>query len=400
MVLVRNHSIIRAKTSYLQSFFSVILIFFCLILNQSAMSNALIAAVLLILFFLNLNEYAFARKRASMYILFFSFLISGVIGFLADDASENIFRYLGLLILVISFPLGFTWSNKYLYYLLFITGVCLVFLQLGSGFGIGQAEGFIKHFYPIDHNLWDEEAILLSTINQYAEGGSSLRYGGVFYNPNIMGQIMVFWYIIMRNFSIQTQRFSLIVFLITLVSILFSGSRTAFLVFFIYSLVFYWAIIRRYAFVFSIIIICFVLLSYLSLRSSGNFRIFNISQGITAREGSGIIKYGIFRSWVEEQTIPANFDLKKFLFGNLSWDVEFDNDPGYILNFFGFAGALFLLYFLFDIYKHSTRLGKLNFCLLLIGLGATVIMNFRFSILLFLVLSIGYNHLSIQKLKS
>lgn len=342
------------------------------------------------LFLVNLKEKGFAGKGIPTYILLASFLLSGIIGMMTEKGSNNISRYLGLLLLVLAFPMKFKWDKRLFYLVLFSAGAYLVVLQLGQAFGIGLIENYINHFYPIEFNQWGEEATLINNLDEYTQEASHIRYGGIFYNPNIMGQMIVFWYIVMRNFSIETQRLTIAVFAITLISIWFSGSRTAFVVFAIFNSLYYWPVIKRYSFIFLFGVVTFFSILLLGFNSSYDFRIFNITQGITHKEGSGKIKYEIFKTWLEEQTRPANFDWIKFFFGNLSWDVEFDNDPGYVLNFFGFAGALFLLFFLYDIFKNSTQLGKLNFVLLLIGIGATVIMNFRFSILLFVVLSVGY----------
>lgn len=375
----------------LQSIFSVALVMSCLILNNSSTSNVLITGFLMICAFISIKRDSVAREWVSRYLLIFSFLVSGIIGITIDVGFENIFRYLFLFTLIVSFPFDFDLNHKYVYYILLLSGVYLVIIQLGGAFGIAQIDSYLIRFYPIRDNLWSEEANAVSSIKEYVETGAFSRFGGVFYNPNIMGQMTVFWYVIMRSFPDKIQKFAIAVFFIAFVSILFSGSRTAFVVFLCYNIILNWNRFRRVSISLLVVLIGSFLLLVLNFGDLGGLRIFDISQGVISTEGSGSVKYQIFTRWLEEQTIPNNFNWLKFLFGSLSWDVDFDNDPGYILNFFGFLGAFSLLYFLFEIYKQSTILGKLNFGLLLIGIGATVIMNFRFSILLFMILSIGCN---------
>jgi hypothetical protein len=351
----------------------------------------MITGMLLIISFLNFKRYVFSQKSVALYGVFFCFLISLFIGLLSNVGFEDIFRALCIIVLIFSFPFNINWNSNLFYYILFSTGIYLVVFQLGGALGVGPIHSFIETNYPISDNLWSEEASYLTNINEYLEDGSFKRFGGIFYNPNIMGQIMVFWYAIMRNFSTQIQRFVPVVILVALTSILFSGSRTAFLVFAIYNVFLYWSKVLETSFVFVQILMGVLILALFNVSFIDKFRIFDISQGVTSREGSGSMKLETFKKWIDHRTSPDNFNLPDFLFGHLNWnDILFDNDVGYFLSFFGFAGAFLFLFFLCDIYKYSTKLGKLNFVILLIGIGATIIMNFRFSILLFLILSIGY----------
>ena len=74
----------------------------------------------------------------------------------------------------------------------------------------------------------------------------------------------------------------------------------------------------------------------------------------------------------------------------MNWDKQFDADPGYILSFFGLFGTLiFILYLLYIYFQLDTKF-KFVFFILLISLGATIIMNFRFSILMAYIFSISY----------
>ena len=79
-----------------------------------------------------------------------------------------------------------------------------------------------------------------------------------------------------------------------------------------------------------------------------------------------------------------------FLFGHLNWDRQFDADIGYLLSYFGLFGFMAILVYFTVLFILTNTKYRFVFGLFLISLGATLIMNFRFSILFFIILGITF----------
>ena len=102
------------------------------------------------------------------------------------------------------------------------------------------------------------------------------------------------------------------------------------------------------------------------------------------------MKLDILLNWFFQISMASNFNLFQLLFGIGSIPTPFDFDIGYILQMFGFIGMAAIVRFLIKIYSTTLKEYKIVFFLFLISIGATVIINFRFSILIFIILSL-YN---------
>ena len=85
-------------------------------------------------------------------------------------------------------------------------------------------QNILDKFYPISENLWDYK-FDSTNITEII----SNRLAGIYYNPNIMGQSLVFLYaILLDNLNINfTKKTRIYITILTFVSILLTGGRTA-----------------------------------------------------------------------------------------------------------------------------------------------------------------------------
>lgn len=299
----------------------------------------------------------------------------------------DISRLGSLLLLIFSFPYKLHFSINQ-YKLLIGIGLYLFVLQVGKGLNIAYISSFVDSFYPIEMSVWKYGE--LSSFNDLAE----TRFGGVFYNPNIMGQSMVLLFVFLLKYLISNDSrkyIKIIVFLLFFTSILLTGSRTSMFTFLVIS---YFAFHRGFSKKLiraSILILLFFgifLIPDLD-KFISNFRVFNVNT-MYNDQGSGFIKINILLDWLSDIFSNKNFNIFKVFFGIGSIPTQFDFDLGYILEMFGFMGFFVLTLFFVKIFKKTISEYRFVFFLFLISLGATVIINFRFSILLIMIFSL-YN---------
>lgn len=354
------------------------------VLNSTSTSNFIIVTLLFLLLCTNLKS---LKKHLNSKMLFLlGSLCSIIVGALLVYNEIDLLRIGSLLIVLFTFPYKFHFSVKQ-YKLLLIIGLYMFVLQVGHGLNIGFISNYINSYYPIDINGWmygDLE--VLSDLND-------VRFAGIFYNPNIMGQSMLLLFCLLLEF-IKISSNKILVFSIVFVffiSILLTGGRTAMFTFLIIN---YFAFKKHYTkkhFIFAIPLLLLMGLFFLPVVGTflANFRVFDL--GSTYGENtSGSVKINILLDWLSQLFMDANFNLFQVIFGIGSIPTQFDFDFGYILQMFGFFGFAVLFSFLIKIYRVTMLQYRFVFFIFLISIGATVIINFRFSILTFVILSM-YN---------
>ena len=356
------------------------------LLNSSSFSNYIIFTLLFLSFlanFKNINKY-----KIHKYLLFISLLLSVLVGTLLSNNEVDYLRIGSLLIIFFSFPYQFNFNVNH-YKLLIVIALYLFVLQVGNGLNIGFISNYISSYYPIEENVW-----------RYGELKSvadlvTTRFAGVFYNPNIMGQNMVLLFcFLLKYLKSEHHRkiIKIIVWSLFFVSILLAGGRTAMITFLIINFFAFRKRITKKSLVFGIPLLLFGGLFYLPKLDKliSNFRVFNIN-AIFSSQGSGSIKLNILTDWLSQLFIDSNFNIFQVLFGIGSIHTQFDFDIGYLLQMFGFLGFAVLLGFLIKIYHQSISSYRFIFFVFFISIGATLIINFRFSVLIFAILSM-YNY--------
>ena len=365
----------------------LMLIILCFLTNNTSLSNFLILFFLLVLFFINLKSVINLSpvNLLTGISLVLTLLISTLNGF----GFENLIRWLELMILFMIFPINFDF-NKTDFYILFSVLIFIIFVQFGRLAGFNFVDTLLNNFYPIDKNYWEtlefSENAEFSTFNN--------RLAGLYYNPNLMGQatLLLYCFIIPYAFRFKTALYVNIISFISFLSILATGSRTASVIFLIIGFSIYFRLIKSkllklFIFTFLIIVISFIIQSF-DLRA-----FYNLTQIFSNPDDSGGQKLKIFLNFFKNYNYSNPLDILNLFFGRMGWYVQFDQDIGYLISFFGFFGFIFILTFFYHYYKKTEDRYKIFYCIFLICLGSTVIINFKFSIVLFIILSsnISYN---------
>ncbi|ARN77772.1 hypothetical protein BST97_07035 [Nonlabens spongiae] len=118
-----------------------------------------------------------------------------------------------------------------------------------------------------------------------------------------------------------------------------------------------------------------------------NFRSFNLGNLYGEKLSSGTVKLEIFIEWLAEILNGSLENTLLFIFGSGVIVDQFDFDLGYILQMFGFLGLTSIFLFIISIFRKTPKQNRYIYFIFLISIGATLIINFRFSILTFMILS-------------
>ena len=378
---------LQFKLESLRNWVSLLLVILCLVLNNSPVSNFLILGNLGVLIFLNLPSI-----KNIIYVK--GFLVTFIflplfIGIINEVESNQIIRFLALFLLFVTYPFKVNF-NRLHYLILGVIASYLFFMQIGCALQIPLFIDFRELNYPPEQNLWG--ANVVEGIMTFIGGLKDIRLAGIYYNPNIMGQsfliLYVFFFVYIFQKSKQTVYFS--IFFIFFFSILFTGSRTTMASFLFINSFKIVPILKKNPklFLSFLFIPVFGILYY---GATLDFRALDITGGLfSGSDASGSIKIETFLSYFHDLNYRSFFDMAGFLFGHLNWDRQFDSDIGYLLSYFGVLGLLAILVYFFVIFILTDSKYRFVFGLFFISLGATLIINFRFSILFFIILGITF----------
>lgn len=372
----------------LRNWVSLFLVVLCLVLNNSTKSSLLIFANLISLVFLNLPS-------VKNIIYFKGFLVTFIflplfIGIINEVESNQILRFLALFLLFVTYPFKVNFEKLH-YLILGMIALYLLFMQIGCALQIPLFIDFRELNYPPEQNLWGNNAV--EGIMAFLGGLKDVRLPGIYYNPNIMGQsfliLYVFFFVFIFEKSNRTFYFSL--FFIFFLSILFTGSRSTMVSFLFINSFKIWPILKKNPKLFMLFLsIPVISILYYGVRIE-SFRGLNVIGGIfNGNDESGSVKIEMLVSYFRDLNFLSFFDMAGFLLGHLNWDRQFDSDLGYLLSYFGLVGLIAISIYFFVIFILTDTKYRFVFGLFLISLGATLIMNFRFSILFFIILGITF----------
>jgi hypothetical protein len=372
----------------LRNWVSLFLVVLCLVLNNSTKSSLLIFANLISLVFLNLPS-------VKNIIYFKGFLVTFIflplfIGIINEVESNQILRFLALFLLFVTYPFKVNFEKLH-YLILGMIALYLLFMQIGCALQIPLFIDFRELNYPPEQNLWGNNAV--EGIMAFLGGLKDVRLPGIYYNPNIMGQsfliLFVFFFVFIFEKSNRTFYFSL--FFIFFLSILFTGSRSTMVSFLFINSFKIWPILKKNPKLFMLFLsIPVISILYYGVRLE-SFRGLNVIGGIfNGNDESRSVKIEMLVSYFRDLNFLSFFDMAGFLLGHLNWDRQFDSDLGYLLSYFGLVGLIAISIYFFVIFILTDTKYRFVFGLFLISLGATLIMNFRFSILFFIILGITF----------
>jgi hypothetical protein len=377
----------------MQNWTVCILIVFCFVLNSTATSSVILLTILFILLFSNMS---IGRDLFNIkFLLFISFGISLIIALVTKIDINQLIRLLCLIILFWTYPVKYDLQKKHIWILVFV-GFYLIGMQIGKTLGIPMLNDFVNSNYPIEKNYWGDNEF--DNVGEIFAGFSN-RLGGIYYNPNIMGQSILILYVViiiglLKYFS---KAFTLSIGALFFLSILLTGGRTAMLTFIFLNAFLFWPEIKM-RFVFWIpffLLLASVTIYYGTLFEFRAF--YNLTGSFSDSEDSGGQKIQIFMSYLNEYDFKSIEKVFMFLLGNLNWDRQFDAELGYLLSFFGLIGTWFILLFFILVYGKTPPGYRFVFLLFLISITGTILINYRFSILMFMILSLVRNEENVKK---
>ena len=370
----------------LRNWVSLTLVILCLVLNNSTLSNTMIFGNLAILILLNLSSF-------KSQLLFKGFLVTFIfspliIGILTGVEVNQIIRFVALFLLFITYPFKVNFERLH-YLILGGIGTYLLFMQIGCALQIPLFIDFRELNYPPEQNLWGANAV--EGVEAFLGGLRDVRLAGIYYNPNIMGQSFLILYVFLFVFILENPNRSLFfsLFFIFFFSILFTGSRSTLASYLFINSFRILPLLKKNPKVF-ILFLSLTIFGILYYGVTLDFRALDVTGGVFSGGESSSVKIITFLSYFDDLNFRSLFGVGGFLFGHLNWDRQFDADIGYLLSYFGLFGLLAILVYFFIIFILTDSKYRFVFGLFLISLGATLIMNFRFSILFFIILGITF----------
>lgn len=371
----------------------ILLLLFLLFAPSTILFNSIIIVLTTLLFVTNGtlidNQQSFNLAK----IFLSALLVIGVLFNLPDLSQVDLARSIVLTILVLFSPIKIK-LGKVVMSMLPILIATLIITQILIAIGEPLVTNLRAQFYPIEDNVWRTSEQL--NISELLSIRGSQRFGGLYYNPNIMGQMITFvsclslffW----KKYSSLTK---VLIITSTFLAILISGSRTALaaaIPIFLFGTGALKLLTRNVVKV-TVLGIASIAILLLSNPKIPEFRAANFSSGISEEQGSLFIKTNILVNYLDQNLYSIEDRTFELAFGYGYPTIHMDFDIGYIINIYGFMGILLITLFLYLLFKRTPLRNRYIYFLLLIAIGATVIINFRFSILFFLIAGINnYRH--------
>jgi hypothetical protein len=318
----------------------------------------------------------------------------------AFHSTQNLLRFTLLIFLTLGLPFkGFTINALSIRFISILSILYLSFTQILLAFNNTLIKDFQAYWYPLEFKDQTTEDVInpwnfgfVNTFNELFSDG--FRAGGIFYNPNVTGLVLVLNYIIFFISSNQVYKKNyhhkicdFFIFFITFFSIYITSSRTCivgFLLFIILnSFIFKNLKIHstKYIFFFLIFIISIIYLIFDKIISG-----FQPLSSVT-------IKFSIIFDYLN------NVDKIGFLFGGAQFE-NFDNEYGFFIGALGIFG-IFSLIILFSLFFNKIPVSRtLILTFLVLGAGNTVLFGYLSGTISFISLIIAcsyYNDTFIDK---
>lgn len=273
---------------------------------------------------------------------------------------------------------------------LFISVIIILFSQLVYVVRFYPAIAIIDNLYPMSD--------MYSNIYSHIDGNinitniSSFRLGGLYRNPNHLAKyvnlLTVIFILCNRNEKLSKK---IIFYLIVLLSIILSGSRTGFVVLLLllsFDILLNWRTSKTQK-IFIFIAFC-AMLSFFALGDFG-FRGLKVQEGMSNSAGSKLE--------VLEYYLMQDNSFIEILFGNLNPDTfsapygiidQFDAEYGYLIYQYGFVGFISYIIFWIAIFKSYPHNNRLLFFIMLWTISSTIMLAYRSAFVMMLAFSIYY----------
>lgn len=297
-----------------------------------------------------------------------------------------------ILLYIMCFPIvsNVQIKNGYLYFIFSV-----IFLsQIANVYHITFLSNFFETYYPISDEDMDYYLHVQNNIS--TDNMFNYRLGGLYHNSNNCSRavtlLLATYLYVNRDKSIVG---ILLFSVISLFSVLQTGSRTGFFVAGLLIIVFLFSkgdVKQYWKIVFTILLLGFFL--YMITTGSDTYRSLNLEDAL---EGSGAKKYNTFKSYLLHETsilkmLFGYLDATRFERSSSEFMTFFDSDYGSLIFKFGFVGFISILMFFYKIYKHYDRNNAFIFVVLLWMISSTIVSSYRAFFIFMLMLSVVYSN--------
>jgi len=352
-----------------------ILFFLAFILPSYTYTYLFIIVGAILFSFFNFKSFNFSHQKFIFLAVFFIALSSNILSnnliFLSDiDLIKN------FLLLIIVMLLGnYNTYSLNSSIILTIIGL-LIFSQLTFVFDLTFFKNIIDNFYPVEDRflVWTHRSI--DSIQDLID--INIRAGGIFRNPNQYSKYLNLLFIVYLNKHPKFNRAQITLILIILVSILLTGSRTGFFVFF-----FILTLKLKYE-KYNILPFLVLIPTVFALDLYFNFRSLDLFFDESLANRIPVIDYIFFDS-SSLGLLLGNFYGEESISSKLSTSFMFDSDLLSLLYSFGIAGIFILCYIFYRLTIYSGL--KYVFPIFLYAITGGVFFDIRFLLVLYLVLS-------------
>lgn len=312
-----------------------------------------------------------------------SFVINAIV---SSVDSKMIVRSVMTIGIFLFFP--FVKSFRIYKMTLLTAALYVLFSQMCYVLHIGPAIGFFEAAYPI---FDDRYLQLLDYVRDNAEVGNySVRYAGLFHNANICsGYYSILMAMVCIEFdSLIKDRMGLVCTVLIAFGVVLCGSRTG--MFTIICIILFRFIVsaKKNRNIIGFLIVPILLIGVIFIYShvsDSSLRVFKIEEGLDDSLG---FKFDMLFRYLSNDA-----GVKEWVFGGFNLDMskyQMDNDIGYAIQCFGFVFVFMLIAFFWGIYRKLRDKYVIILIPLLWCLSATIIFNYRFIMVYFMLLSLYY----------
>ena len=303
-------------------------------------------------------------------IIILALLIPGIT-LTAINSPQDLVRFSVILILLFGFPFtNFTFDKNLILKFSFLILIYLIFTQIFISFSVDWLISLRNTLYYHEYSYifdsqnfiyLDENGSLLKVIGKY-------RLGGIYYNPNVLGLIVLLYFLIFDACYAKLEKKKKLIFLftifITLISLLLTYSRTAIVGFLIYLFLKNISIKKllflRVNFFFILVLLLTILIGY--------YNFSHFLEGLSS-SGSVGIKFKILTDYIKST------DLMSILFGgqhDTNYKV-YDSDLGNWIGAVGFIGILGIIMLFIRIININNNTLPLIIALTFMSIGNTTL---------------------------
>ncbi|TYB69458.1 hypothetical protein ES676_13985 [Bizionia saleffrena] len=385
--------LIKDNTNKHKALFYIILLLSFFMPHSSVIGQSIAGVLPFVLFIISWRYRRFKLNNYSLAILLI-IITSFTINVIAGEINEfkDFFRLLSFCSLFLLFP--FTHYFKVPLVLLYIALGFIFISQIAYAVGVNPLVVFFDTYFPYEGETVGFTSDFLQKGAGEIDFVTKRRYGGIYHNPN---QAVKYVSVLFLVYLIEAHKKKLITqlpfIIMSLSSVLLSGSRTGFIVIFVLwgtSLVIYNKI---YRIVLPLLIGFFfmsILIFTISNQTSSNLRIFDVVSGFDGSIGTKMDWFLIFFSQLESPI--------KFLFGHFSTGsiynyglILLDSEWGELFYCFGFVGFILVGNFYLSLYRTEDKNIRLFLLILLWGVSSTILFSFRMSFIFMFFLSNYYS---------